>query len=69
MEEVFDELNVLLAWVSAVSLMMCVAGIFLLWIMWRRDVTIADSTKGLLVIVGAVAVASNAVRIAQWIVV
>ncbi|EYT52895.1 hypothetical protein DQ226_13935 [Dietzia maris] len=69
MEAVFDELNVLLAWVSWVSLGMCVAGIFLIWIMWRSDVTITDSTWRVLVIVGAVAVAANAVRIAQWIVV
>lgn len=69
MEAVFDELNVLLAWVSWVSLAMCVAGIFLIWIMWRTDVTLTDSTWRVLVIVGAVAVASNAVRIAQWLIV
>lgn len=69
MEAVFDELNVLLAWVSWVSLAMCVAGILLIWVMWRTDVTITDSTWRVLVIVGCVAVAANAVRIAQWIVV
>ena len=69
MEAVFDELNVLLAWVSWVSLAMCVAGIFLIWIMWRTDVTLTDSTWRVLVIVGAVVVASNAVRIAQWLIV
>ena len=69
MEAVFDELNVLLAWVSWVSLAMCVAGLFLIWIMWRTDVTLTDSTWRVLVIVGAVAVASNAVRIAQWLIV
>ena len=68
MEAVFDELNVLLAWVSWVSLAMCVAGIFLIWIMWRADVTITDSFRQVMVIVGCVAVAASAVRIAQWIV-
>ena len=68
MEAVFQELNVLLAWVSWVSLAMCVAGIFLVWIMWRSDVTVTDSFVRVLVIVGCVAVAANAVRIAEWLV-
>lgn len=67
MEAVFDELNVLLAWVSWVSLSMCVAGIFLIWIMWRADATITGSMRQVLVVVGCVAVIANAVRIAQWI--
>lgn len=68
MAEVTQQLDVLLAWVSWVSLAMCVAGIFLIWIMWRSDVTITDSFRQVMVVVGCVAVAANAVRIAQWMV-
>lgn len=68
MEAVTQQLDVLLAWVSWVSLAMCVAAIFLIWIMWRSDVTITDSARRVLVVVACVAVASNAVRIAQWFV-
>jgi hypothetical protein len=67
MDEVTQQLDILLSWVSWVSLAMCVAGIFLIWILWRADVTITDSMRRVLVIVGCVAVIANAVRIAQWI--
>lgn len=67
MESVAQELNVLLAWVSWIALAMCVAGIFLIWIMWRADVTITDSLKRVLVVVACAALIPNAVRIAQWI--
>lgn len=67
MDAVAQELDVLLAWVSWIALAMCVAGIFLIWIMWRSDVTITDSFRRVLVVVACVAVIANAVRIAQWI--
>lgn len=68
MTEVMEQLDVLLAWVSWASLAMCVAGIFLIWIMWRTDVTVTDSFRQVMVVVACVAVAANAVRIAQWLV-
>lgn len=67
MTAVAQELDVLLAWVSWASLALCVAGIFLIWIMWRRDLEIGESLTRVMVIVVCAAVISNAVRIAQWL--
>lgn len=68
MSEVTTQLNELMAWVSWGSLALCMAGIFLTWLRWKRDAEVEDGIKVVLVIMVCVAVISNAVRIAQWLV-
>lgn len=68
MQAVAQELDLLMAWVSWVSLALCVGGIFLAWIMWKKDINLTDSGKQVLVIVVCAAVISSAVRIATWLV-
>jgi hypothetical protein len=68
MQQVTQQLDLLMSWISWGSLALCVAGIFLVWIMWRNDIEIGESLSRIVVIIACVAVISNAVRIAQWII-